>query len=358
MKELLKIKAINIFTKFLKREEIQKTLEDKIQYTATALPQLENLKSPYLTTDKNQMVSPSERDDIVFITSRFRSGSTLLWNLFRQTNGCTSYYEPFNERQWFNPKLRGDAVDNTHRGVDDYSAEYDGLAHLDALYDEDWIRNKLLMTQESWAPKMKAYIEGLIEHAKGRPILQFNRIDFRLPWIKAHFPNAKIIHLYRHPRDQWCSFLTDKNLMNKDDVSHTYHDAFYLDVWCNDLAQQYQFLDKRHTPHPYQRFYYLWKLSYLNGNKYSDHNISFEHLTRQPKTEIIKLYEHLDMPIEQVESLCSVIQPPKADQWKLYAEDSWFSQLEEECEYNLNIFLNERAVQNVNYALPKSKDKG
>jgi len=348
MKELLKTKAINIFSKFLRRVEIQKTLEDKMQYTSTIVPQIENLKSPYAAMAENQIDSPSERDDIVFITSRFRSGSTLLWNLFRQTQGCTSYYEPFNERQWFNPKVRGNAVDNSHRGVDDYSAEYDGLGYLDAFYDEDWIRNKLLMTRESWAPNMKAYIEGLIEHAKGRPVLQFNRIDFRLPWIKAHFPNAKIIQLYRHPRDQWCSFLTDKKLMNKDDIVRTYQDAFYLDVWCNDLAQKYPILDKRHTPHPYQRFYYLWKLSYLHGMKYSDHNLSFEQLTQQPEVEIKKLYERLDIPSEQIESLCSVIQPPQTEQWKKYAEDSWFSQLEAECEHNLSILLNVSALQRSN----------
>src|SRR5262249_19597233 len=37
-------------------------------------------------------------DDVVLITARFRSGSTLLWNLFRATGTCTAYYEPFNER--------------------------------------------------------------------------------------------------------------------------------------------------------------------------------------------------------------------------------------------------------------------
>ncbi|MGS2721740.1 sulfotransferase family protein [Paraglaciecola aestuariivivens] len=340
MKALLKAKAIKIFSKFISQDEIQKRLEDKIQCASQTLPDLNNLKSPYSTAGFSQATSTSERDDIVFITSRFRSGSTLLWNLFRQTNDCTSYYEPFNERQWFNPNLRGNTVDNTHRGVDDYSAEYDGLEFLESLYNESWINKNLLMTQASWAPNMKAYIEKLIEHAKGRPVLQFNRIDFRLPWIKTHFPNAKIIHLYRHPRDQWCSFLTDKKLMNKNDVAQTYRDAFYLDVWCNDLAQQYPVLDKRHTPHPYQRFYYLWKLSYLHGVKYSDHNLSFEQLTQKPKEEISNLYNLLDLPKEQIESLCSVIQPPQTDQWKQYADENWFSVLEAECEKNLTIYLN------------------
>jgi hypothetical protein len=40
-------------------------------------------------------------------------------------------------------------------------------------------------------------------------VLQFNRIDFRLPWFRHHFPAATILHLARHPRDQWCSCLLD-----------------------------------------------------------------------------------------------------------------------------------------------------
>jgi hypothetical protein len=47
----------------------------------------------------------------IFVTGRFRSGSTLLWNIFRHIDGCTSYYEPLNERRWFDPGRRGDRID-------------------------------------------------------------------------------------------------------------------------------------------------------------------------------------------------------------------------------------------------------
>src|SRR5439155_18080217 len=62
----------------------------------------------------------SQRSDVILITGRFRSGSTLLWNLFRNVPGCTAYYEPLNERRWFDPALRGDQTDATHRNVSDY----------------------------------------------------------------------------------------------------------------------------------------------------------------------------------------------------------------------------------------------
>ena len=36
-------------------------------------------------------------------------------------------------------------------------------------------------------------------------MLQFNRADLRVAWLRQQFPQAKLIHLYRHPRDQWLS---------------------------------------------------------------------------------------------------------------------------------------------------------
>lgn len=344
MKKTLKKVMVNVAAKLLQQPSIEKQLEDNMLQCARSLPSLNNIPSPYALEPTTPISRTSERDDIIFITSRFRSGSTLLWNLFRQTPNCSAYYEPFNERQWFNEKLRGDNVDNTHRGVDDYWAEYDGLNQLSNTYNEDWIRKNLYMSAQSWEPQMKLFIEQMVEAAPGRPVLQFNRIDFRLPWIKQHFPNAKILHLYRHPRDQWCSFLTDQHLMNKDEVQHTYRDAFYLDVWCRDLAKHYPVLDKRNTPHPYQRFYYLWKLSYLYGLTLSDMSFSFENLTTTPETVISDMFNKLTMDTSNVESLVSVIKAPPAERWRKYADESWFAKHEHICEQNLSVMLNERPI--------------
>ena len=145
----------------------------------------------------------------VFVTGRFRSGSTLMWNIFRHVPGVTSYYEPFNERRWFDVAGRGSEVDQTHLGVSDYWTEYNDLPELARYFDEDWKFRRLYMSATSYDAPMQRYIETMIERAPGRPVLQFNEVDFRLGWLRAWFPGVPIIHIFRHPRDQWCSTLQD-----------------------------------------------------------------------------------------------------------------------------------------------------
>ena len=153
---------------------------------------------PELRTDEEPL-SEGREAQAVFLTGRFRAGTTTLWNLFRNTPGMTAYYEPFNERRWFDPATRGERVDSSHRRVQEYWAEYEGFTDLGALYDPSWTSSHLYMDALAWNPAMERYVRSLIDRASGRPILKFNRIDFRLPWFRCTFPKATFIHVYRHP---------------------------------------------------------------------------------------------------------------------------------------------------------------
>jgi sulfotransferase family protein len=278
---------------------------------------------------------PCLRDDVVIITARFRSGSTVLWNLFRQLDGFTSYYEPFNERRWFDPKHRGERIDPTHRGVSDYWREYEGLEELGQFYDERWIDHELYMSRDAWNPAMKQYVETLIAKAPGRAALQFNRIDFRLPWFCSQFPVATIIHLYRHPRDQWLSSLTEasRNFPRNGSVADFVpHDHFYLLNWCRDLKYHYPFLDERLVEHPYQLHYFLWKLSYVFAEPHADYSVAFETLVGDPDRELPKLLEAVKVERYDLAKLKSIISSPPLGKWKEYADDSWFRKHETACE--------------------------
>jgi hypothetical protein len=279
-------------------------------------------------------VSHSRKATPVFITARFRSGSTLLWNIFRQVKTCTSYYEPLNERRWFDPATRGDRTDPTHSGVSDYWREYEGLTHLSRHYDERWIDHQLYMGEDFHAPALRAYVDALIEAAPGAAVLQFNRVDFRVAWLRKQFPEARLIHLYRHPRDQWCSSLVRPRDVPRDVGVTQFRafDHFYLLPWAEDLSYTFPLLNPAEAEHPYDLFYLIWKLSYAFGRAYADLSVGFEQLAAEPRTEIPRLMSVARIRDYDLESVVKVVVPQATGKWRAYADEDWFVTREARCE--------------------------
>ena len=276
----------------------------------------------------------SQQRSPIFITGRFRSGSTLVWNLFRHLENITAYYEPFNERRWFDSQLRGNRVDGTHKNVTAYWQEYDAVVGLEEYYREAWTHTHLYMDPHSWDPLMKRYVSELIAQAPGRPCLQFNRIDFRLAWFRQHFPEATIIHLYRHPRDQWCSSLMDLAACPKEAgmAEFAAHDHFYLRQWAQDLSYHFPFLEEQYISHPYQLFYYIWKLSYLFGSGFAHISLAFEQLLEAPQTQLQTLFHTLNIEPDQIQTVLPLIDTPALGKWRSYADAAWFEEHERQCE--------------------------
>lgn len=219
-------------------------------------------------------------DGPVFITSRFRTGSTLLWQAFDRLPGFTAYYEPLNERRWFDPAARGEQTDSSHRGTTAYHANYEGLESLGALYDDGWTYRKLAMGAGDRDEALVAYITQLIRAASGQAVLQFNRVDFRLPFLRKYFPEARILHLERASRDVWRSSLKGAandpswRLTNFEGLSH-----FYLLPWYRDLAISFPWmLQKGADTHPYFIHHLIWRLSGLFAQEWAHASIGYEAL--------------------------------------------------------------------------------
>lgn len=305
-----------------------------LQPQLTCSPDLaacQQLDAPYPELRRQQTVVPMPRHrKPLFITGRFRSGSTLLWQLFRALPGVTSFYEPFNERRWFDPASRGNHVDPTHINAENYWAEYDGLTQLGAIYSEEWTRRQLYMDAGAWNAPMQRYVQTLIDHADGRAVLQFNRVDMRLPWLRARFPEAELLHIYRNPRDQWCSTLprtrldmTQLRLRNFEP-----HDGFYLLSWGRDLSYWFPFVARDGASHPYELFYQLWKLSYLFGRAYADMSVCFETLIHNPEREIARMMTRFAFEPYDLKRLVALVAPVDEGKWRQHADDDFFAAIE------------------------------
>ncbi len=323
--------------------DIFSNLHDQAVLLAQAeLNDLHTIEAPNYDLGKPEWKQATRyRDDIIFVTGRFRSGSTLLWNIFRNVGFATSYYEPFNERRWFDRLSRGTRVDTTHRGVSDYWDEYDGLQILSKYYDEAWTHRNLYMGSTSWDPKMERYIEILVEAAIGRPVLQFNRVDFRLPWLRARFPRAKILHIFRHPRDQWCSSLVDMSRFSKEMKLGDFgpFDGFYLLTWGRDLRRYFPFLTMDIESHPYELFYQIWKLSYLFGKRYSDLSVSFEQILDKPRESIRDIMQAISLEDPGDRKLHLLVEPVQTGKWTKYADHEWFCAIEARVENVMESFF-------------------
>ena len=279
----------------------------------------------------------------LFVSARFRSGSTLLWNMFRHTPGVTAYYEPLNERQWFLSRPGNDRTDRTHVNVDQYWHEYRDMPQLGQWFTEDWTYKDLYMDERSCDRRMARYLGELIRCAPGRPVLQCNRLDFRLAWVRRQFPRAGILVLYRNPREQWLSVQRSSSGAPPSHrlVPDEPEDYFYTLAWARDLRRVFPFLDPAEQDHAYAVHYLLWRLSYLFGCRYADRMLAYEDLIADPDGQLRAVLEHFDINAGALpaDGYGDLLQPARPERWPDYADAAWFADIESCCEDELRQFF-------------------
>ena len=218
----------------------------------------------------------------IFIHSLFRTGSTYIWNKFRQNADYYCYYEPLH------PVLAQASTENIEFIL---SRDFQSVHHpvLDKYYLYEYL--PLLKKGEPGVPffkksfsydefcrnnsnpELKQYIDYLLTGAGEKiPLLQFNRTALRTRWFKTNYPSSLNIYLVRNPRDQWQSYF---ELYKRTE----YREFFVMDlllVSINDnkgdfkaLSQHLPLLPFNHRDHAKEKkFYYIILDCYSNEEKY------------------------------------------------------------------------------------------
>jgi hypothetical protein len=251
----------------------------------------------------------------IFIHSLFRTGSTYLWNKFRERDDYYCYYEPLHPDLKRLSPARPYAWDSStetaelmrHPVLDrNKHAEYEPLlveGHQGVPFFKDSF-SYVEYCENGPNPDLKRYIDFLIEQAGERtPVLKFNRSALRIRWFKENYPSGVHLYLLRNPRDQWASY----NTLSPPKVRDLFLATDLLiatlnrDLWPfktlaesvllipvraesteEALAIYVELLAAYSQKERYLIFYYIWLASLLENLLFSDLALSIDLLCADP----------------------------------------------------------------------------
>lgn len=219
----------------------------------------------------------------VFLTAQIRTGSTFMWHLFQITEDFTAYYEPDLPDLFEFMKLLPVPLDRLHHyHVKSYWDEYEKIEQLPRLHSAmaKEIGQKFCLAPGDNAPAFKQYLDYLANSAAKKPMLEFNRSEFRLSWLQSQFPDSIIIHLWRNPRDQWASMLLG---------ARPQYIVEELNKKIPYLSKVFPVLSAVKTLY---RFHYLYhKLSKIAGQAHSAMSICYDDLKQDPHKNIESIFK-------------------------------------------------------------------
>ena len=244
----------------------------------------------------------------IFISGRFRSGSSFMWQLFDRMPEYCAWYEPLH------PQLLT-AIEHTsprtdHVGVEDYWSAYRDHPAFRDTYQSTFATEDLYLEADDEAPQLEAYINHLIELSAAQiPVLQFNRMDLRLPWLKARFPQAVVIHTDRNPLQLYHSQRRHIAAELRHDPNHW--DAYELVPWSYSLSDVFPFLLANDQPHAFYRCYLLHRLSSLIAARHADLTIHLDQHVFESQEFVGRLASVVPLNSEQQAQLKAMAHVPE-----------------------------------------------
>ena len=241
----------------------------------------------------------------IFIHSLFRTGSTWLFDRFRQAEGqgFWCYQEPFHE-MLINLKdqpelvlgISGDTSTSLRHPALDKPYFYEFYAireHIGDSFQKCISFDSFFDSANCTA--FDKYIGKLIRYAQGRPVLQCCRSFGRVKHIRQHHGGMHI-YLWRNPWDQWWSYqindyfdtasLAIINAHNAPNVIALLRSEIGLEE-----VREAKFIDEYNrlinfsvsVENRYLVFYTLWLFSLLENRSLADCEINIDSLTNDPQ---------------------------------------------------------------------------
>ena len=264
---------------------------------------------------------------VIFISGRFRSGTSMLWNLFNQLPQYCAWYEPLHQNLLKHIDFVKPQTD--HIGIKDYWGTYRGIGELEKFHQAQFGYQQLFLEKHDKWPDLANYIKHLIKQSHNKtPVLQFNRMDLRLSWLKNNFPSAIIINIERQPYPLWVSsrkhIQTDANKNNE-----SFHDAYDLMQWSVELSKHFPMLQLSNNRNSYYRHYFIWKLSKQMAQANADIHLSLENDFLNTQNGVTTLASQLNWNQETISTVQKLIQKPQSMQVNL-SKTRLFTEIEDQ----------------------------
>jgi len=243
----------------------------------------------------------------IFIVGRFRSGTSFLWQIFNQLQGYCAWYEPLHPELL--TAIKHIPPKDDHVGITDYWQSYRDNPSFADFYAVEFATRQLYLEPQDDFPALLNYLKHLMAlSGDQRPVLQLNRADLRLSWLRHYFPQATIIHIERNPLQLYYSQRKHIDKPQRDDLQHW--DAYELLPWCWSLSTQFpMLLDAKHD-HAFYGFYWLYRMSQILGRRLSDISIQLEADVFESDDYLDKLKQVIDLKPQQITTIKAIKHVP------------------------------------------------
>lgn len=287
----------------------------------------------------------------IFITARYRTGSTYLYSLFSSLANTATFYEPLNYHLVDNLdrddlETQQDKLQFAHTLKGDYLADYQSLDRkkLMRYFRREFNLTNIVMSATEQSDELKEYIHFLLStYPQKSKVLQFNRIDFRLPWFKVNFPQAFIVNLRRNPRDIYASFVgmflrkvSGQPQINLEDGVETMIDYVGLNEELDALSTVFSLPCLTDNLNSYQKVYLLNQLSNRWADSFADLVVEYESLIKDPMAVITEIVSYLPTWELSFDREFIEAKQNRINVWKEYHSDSWFKNNEIVCNESLD----------------------